>query len=93
MDAIDEAYAAECVGIIIGAECKRGVWSAGHNIHELPMDGSDSLAGAILGELIGGKAAAEALRAGWGSFLGLLCGTILKLICCGMMTVALIQAL
>lgn len=51
------------------------------------------LAGAILGELIGGKAAAEALRAGWGSFLGLLCGTILKLICCGMMTVALIQAL
>lgn len=51
------------------------------------------LAGAILGELMGGKAAAEALRAGWGSFLGLLCGTILKLICCGMMTVALIQAL
>lgn len=51
------------------------------------------LAGAILGELMGGKAAAEALRAGWGSFLGLLCGTILKLICCGMMTVALIHAL
>ncbi|MBR4705526.1 MAG: hypothetical protein IKP02_08035 [Paludibacteraceae bacterium] len=38
MDAIDEAYAAECVGIIISAECKRGVWSAGHNIHELPME-------------------------------------------------------
>ena len=51
------------------------------------------LLGAVLGELIGGKAAMEALRAGWGSFIGLLCGTILKLICCGLMTVALIQAL
>ncbi len=44
IEAIDEAYAAECVGIIIDAECKRGVWSAGHNIHELPTDGSDPLA-------------------------------------------------
>ena len=44
MEAIDQAYAAECVGIIINAECKRGVWSAGHNIHELPTDGSDPLA-------------------------------------------------
>ena len=44
IDAIDQAYAAECVGIIITAECKRGVWSAGHNIHELPTDGSDPLA-------------------------------------------------
>lgn len=43
MNAIDEAYAAECVGIIITAECKRGVWSAGHDIHELPVDGSDPL--------------------------------------------------
>ena len=43
IQAIDEAYAAECVGIIITAECKRGVWSAGHNIHELPVDGSDPL--------------------------------------------------
>lgn len=42
--AIDKAYSAECVGIIIDAECKRGVWSAGHNIHELPTDGSDPLA-------------------------------------------------
>ncbi len=44
ISAIDEAYASECVGIIITAECKRGVWSAGHNIHELPTDGSDPLA-------------------------------------------------
>ena len=44
ISAIDEAYASECVGIIITAHCKRGVWSAGHNIHELPIDGSDPLA-------------------------------------------------
>jgi methylmalonyl-CoA decarboxylase len=44
ISAIDKAYSAECVGIIIDAECKRGVWSAGHNIHELPTDGSDPLA-------------------------------------------------
>ncbi len=51
------------------------------------------LVGAILGELIGGKETKEALKAGWGSFVGLLCGTILKLICCGLMVVALIQAI
>lgn len=51
------------------------------------------LLGAILGELLGGKQVSEALRAGWGSFIGLLFGTILKLICCGLMTVALIQAI
>jgi len=50
------------------------------------------LVGAVIGELLGGKAAAEAIRAGWGSFIGLLFGTILKLICCGLMTIALIQA-
>ena len=44
ISAIDQAYTAECVGIIIDAECKRGVWSAGHNIYELPTDGSDPLA-------------------------------------------------
>ena len=51
------------------------------------------LVGAILGEMLGGKQMAEALKAGWGSFIGLLFGTILKLICCGLMTVALIQAI
>lgn len=51
------------------------------------------LIGAILSELIGGKEVREALKAGWGSFIGLLCGTILKLICCGLMTVQLIQAI
>ena len=51
------------------------------------------LVGAVLGELLGGKYVRQALRAGWGSFIGLLCGTILKLICCGLMTTALIQAI
>lgn len=51
------------------------------------------LVGAVLGELIGGKEVAAALRAGWGSFVGLLFGTIIKLVCCGLMTVALIQAI
>ena len=44
VSAIDEAYQAECVGIVIKAECRRGVWSAGHDIHELPLDGTDPLA-------------------------------------------------
>jgi hypothetical protein len=51
------------------------------------------LVGAILGELIGGKEINEALKAGWGSFIGLLFGTIIKLVCCGLMAVALIQAI
>ena len=51
------------------------------------------LVGAILGELISGKQFNEALRAGWGSFIGILAGTVLKLVCCGLMTTALIQAM
>ena len=50
------------------------------------------LVGAFIGELLGGKAAQEALRAGWGSFIGILFGTIIKLIACGLMLTALIQA-
>ncbi len=42
--ALDEAYEKECVGIVIKAECRRGVWSAGHDIRELPLDGNDPLA-------------------------------------------------
>ena len=51
------------------------------------------LVGAVLGEMISGKEFGEALRAGWGSFIGILAGTVLKLVCCGLMTTALIQAL
>lgn len=44
MEALDEGYEKECVGIVISAQTKKGVWSAGHDIHELPTDGSDPLA-------------------------------------------------
>lgn len=44
VNAIDEAYKNECVGIVIKAQCKHGVWSAGHDIRELPLDGHDPLA-------------------------------------------------
>ena len=43
-EAIQAAYKAECVGIVIKAEVNKGVWSAGHDIHELPTDGRDPLA-------------------------------------------------
>lgn len=59
------------------------------------------LVGAILFELIptvskgqlSSQAISAALRAGWGSFIGILFGTIIKLIACGLMTSALIQAI
>ena len=50
------------------------------------------LVGAILGEMISGKELSNAIRAGWGSFIGILMGTLIKLICCGLMTTALIKA-
>ena len=58
------------------------------------------LVGAILGELlysarngsITDQSLAAALRAGWGSFLGILFGTLIKLIACALMLTALIQA-
>ena len=42
--------------------------------------------GAFVGELLTGKDTKTAFRAGWGTFIGLLTGTVLKLVCCGMMT-------
>lgn len=45
IEALHQAYEKECVGIVIKAQCsKRGVWSAGHDIRELPQDGHDPLA-------------------------------------------------
>ena len=49
--------------------------------------------GAVDFELIDGKNTRLALKAGWGSFVGLMTGTILKLICCGLMTYDFIAAL
>ena len=44
MDALKYGYANECVGIVLKAQVKKGVWSAGHDIRELPQDGTDPLA-------------------------------------------------
>lgn len=44
VDALRYAYSQECVAIVIKAKCYKGVWSAGHDIKELPQDGSDPLA-------------------------------------------------
>lgn len=43
-DSLQEGYDQECVGIVIKAQCKKGVWSAGHDIRELPQNGDDPLA-------------------------------------------------
>ena len=43
-DAICSGYEQECVGIVIKAQCRNGVWSAGHDIRELPQNGDDPLA-------------------------------------------------
>ncbi len=44
VDSLRHAYTSECVAVVIKAQCRHGVWSAGHDIHELPQDGSDPLA-------------------------------------------------
>lgn len=45
-----------------------------------------SFLGAVIGELTSGKDTGAALKSGFGSFVGFLTGTILKLIASGMMT-------
>jgi uncharacterized protein YqgC (DUF456 family) len=49
--------------------------------------------GAIAGELLKDKQSYEALRAGWGVFIGVILGVILKLIATGIMTFYFIKAL
>jgi uncharacterized protein YqgC (DUF456 family) len=49
--------------------------------------------GAIVGELLKGKQSYEALKAGWGVFVGVMLGVLLKLIATGIMTFYFIKAL
>ena len=48
--------------------------------------------GAFLGELFSGKQAGEAIRAGFGSFIGFLTGTAAKLVVSGILTYHFIQS-
>ncbi|HKL18850.1 MAG TPA: DUF456 domain-containing protein [Halalkalibaculum sp.] len=43
------------------------------------------IVGAFVGEMAGGKTSDQALRAAWGSFVGFLAGTLMKVIASGMM--------
>ena len=49
--------------------------------------------GAVVGELMVGKQSLDALKAGWGVFVGVMLGIILKLIASGIMTFYFIKAL
>ncbi|MGD8538981.1 MAG: DUF456 domain-containing protein [Candidatus Aminicenantes bacterium] len=49
--------------------------------------------GAIIGELTAGKEGRQALKAGWGVFMGVMFGMLLKLIASGIMTFYFIKAL
>ena len=68
-EAIDAAYEAKCVGIVLKAEVNKGVWSAGHDIHELPTDGRDPLAYEVPMERLLRKEPRFAARAGEHGFL------------------------
>lgn len=43
IDSVRGAYLNESVCIVIKAKCRNGVWSAGHDINELPLNGDDPL--------------------------------------------------
>lgn len=49
--------------------------------------------GAVVGEMLIGKQSDKALKAGWGVFIGVMFGVILKLIASGIMTFYFIKAL
>jgi len=49
--------------------------------------------GAVLGETISGKPSQEALKAGWGVFLGIMMAILFKLLASGIMTFYFVRAL
>lgn len=52
-----------------------------------------ALLGAVAGEISAGKKEAEALRAGWGAFVGVLSALLLKLVLSGFLTFHFIKAI
>lgn len=88
---------------ILGAKkygaSKRGIWGSilGMIIGVLFFPPLGMIVGAFLGaviaEMISGKATALAMKAGWGVFVGTLIGTILKLISVSVMAYYFIVAL
>lgn len=78
---------------------KWGVWGAiiGMIVGMLYFPPFGMIVGAFIGavgiELIAGKTSKEAMRAGWGVFIGTMFGTLLKLIASGMMTYYFARAL
>lgn len=51
------------------------------------------MAGALIGELLIGRSKQEAWRSAWGSFIGFLAGTLLKLVACSVMIFYYFKAL
>ena len=51
------------------------------------------MAGALVGELMAGRSNHEAWRSAWGSFIGFLAGTLLKLVACSVMIFYYFKAL
>ncbi len=49
--------------------------------------------GALLGELLAGREGREALRAGWGTFVGTMASTVLKLTFCGVVLFFYVKAM
>lgn len=49
--------------------------------------------GAVIGEIMGGKASAEAIKAGFGTFVGFLLGTLSKLIVAGFLIYYYVEAI
>jgi hypothetical protein len=52
-----------------------------------------ALIGAILGEFVAGKKTGDAMRAGWGVYVGTMAGIVIKLGACGVMTYYFVVAL
>jgi uncharacterized protein len=49
--------------------------------------------GAFLGEMVAGQSSGKSLRAAWGSFLGFIAGTLLKLVLCVLMLYYIIHSI